>query len=101
MARKKPIKKDKLIGDQAVALAEYAAKALVAGEQLRIKTRAVERFPMDGNERATVAELPALAAKLKKKLSKKDGSFTVAEVASMVMAAAESFMDSEPQQQVA
>ena len=98
MARKNATKKQ--LADQVVALAEYAAKALVAAEQLRIKTKAVERFPLD-DERATLAELPALAAKLKKKLAKKDGSFTVAEVASMVMAAADSFLEAEPKQQVA
>jgi Plasmid pRiA4b ORF-3-like protein len=101
MARKKPAKKSKLIADQAVALAEYAAKALVAAEQFRIKTKAVERFPLDADEQATVAELPSLPAKLKKKLLKKDGTFTVTEIASMVMTAAESFMDAEPKQQVA
>jgi hypothetical protein len=104
MARKKPTgtsMKAKPIADQAAPLAEHAAKALVAAEQLRIKTKAVERFPLDEGERATVAELPALAAKLKKKLLKKDGSFTVAEVASMVMTAAGSFVGAEPQQQVA
>jgi hypothetical protein len=104
MARKKqsrPTKQAKLIADQAVALAEYAAKALVAAEHLRIKTKAVERFPLDEDERATVAGLPALAAKIKKKLAKKDGTFTVAEVAGMVMAAAESFVDAEPEQQLA
>src|SRR5690348_988367 len=72
MARKKqtsPAEKAKLIADQAAALAEYAAKALVAAEQLRIKTKAIEHFPLDDDERATVAELPALAAKLKKKLA--------------------------------
>jgi hypothetical protein len=104
MARKKQTntaKKTKLISDQAAALAEYAAKALVAAEQLRIKTKAVEQFPLDDGERAMVAELPALPAKLKKKLPKKDASFTVAEAASMVMAAADAFLDAEPQQQVA
>ena len=101
MARKKQTQKAKLIADQAAALAEYAAKALVAAERLRIKTKAVERFPLDDDERATVAELPALPAKLKKKLLKMDGSFTVAEVASMVMAAADSFVDAESPQQVA
>src|SRR5262249_30837213 len=69
-------------------------------EQLGIKAKAVERFPLDDDERATVAQLPALAAKLKKKLAKNDDFFTVAEVASMVMTAAESFVDAEPQQQV-
>jgi len=68
MARKKQTQKAKLIADQAAALAEYAAKALVAAEQVRINTKAVERFPLDDDERATVAELPALAPKLKKKL---------------------------------
>lgn len=101
MASKKPITKAKLIADQAASLAEYAAKALVAAEQLRIKTKAVERFPLDEAERAYVAEFPAVASTLKKKLAKPNGSFTVAEVASMVIAAADSFADAEPQQQVA
>src|SRR5438128_1211428 len=35
-------KRDKLIADQAVALAEFAAKVLIAAEQLRIKTKPVE-----------------------------------------------------------
>jgi len=99
MARKKSTKKP--FANQAVTLAEYAAKALIAAELLGIKTRAVERFPLDYGERATVAALPALAAKVKKKLGKEGGSFTVAEIASMVMAAADSFVDGEPQQQVA
>jgi hypothetical protein len=100
MARKKPTKMAKLIADQAVNLAEYAAKALVAAEQLRIKAKAVERFPLDAEARANMVELPALPAKLKKKLPKMDTPFTVAEVANMVMAAADSFVDAEPRQQI-
>jgi hypothetical protein len=104
MARKKPTrstKKTKAIADQAIALAEYAETALVAAEQLRIKTTAVERFPLDENERATVAELPSLAAKLTKKLAKEGGSYTVAEVAGLVMAVVDSFVDAEPKRQLA
>jgi hypothetical protein len=104
MPRKKqtdPTKRAKLIADQAVALADYAAKALVAAEQLRIKTKAMEGFPLTEDERATVAELPALAAKAKKKLARKSSTFTVAETASVVMALADSFLDAEPKQQVA
>jgi hypothetical protein len=104
MARKKPTRstrKTKAIADQVVALAEYAATALVAAEQLGLKAKAVERFPLDESERKTVADLPALAARLKKKLVTEDASFTVAEVASMVMSAADAFPDAEPQQQVA
>src|SRR5215831_11027029 len=97
MARKKSTKRQ--LADQAVALADYAAKALIAAEQLRIKTKGVERFPLDADERATVAELPALAAKLKQRLTKEDASFTVAEVASMVLATAEAFVDVDPSQQ--
>jgi hypothetical protein len=99
MARKKQprtTKKTKAIADQAVALAEYAGTALVAAEQLGIKAKAVERFPLDDNERKNVADVPSLPVKLKKKLAKKDGSFTVAEVASMVMSAADAFSDAEP-----
>jgi hypothetical protein len=42
MARKKPTTTD--LTTQSVALAEFAAKALVAAEQLRIKKKAVESF---------------------------------------------------------
>ncbi len=103
MARKKQTrttKKTKAIADQGVALAEYAATALVAAEQLGIKAKAVEEFPLSEEERTAVAHLPALAAKLKKKLVKTDGPYTVAEVAGMVMAIAESLVDAEPKQQV-
>jgi hypothetical protein len=99
MARKKSTKKQ--LAGQAVALAEYAAKALAAVEQLGIKTKAVKAFPLDDDERAAVADLPSLPAKLKKKMPKKGGSFTVAEVAGMVMAAADSFVDAQPNKQVA
>ncbi len=94
-------KQTKPIADQALALAEYAAKALVAAEQLRIKSKTVEGFPLDEAERTTVAGLPAFAAKIKRKLAKKDSTFTVVEVAGMVMAAAGAFVDAEPGQQVA
>jgi hypothetical protein len=104
MARKKQTrttKKTGAIADQAVALAEYAATALVAAEQLGIKATAVEAVPLSDEEGAIVAHLPSLAAKLKRNLVKKDGSFTVAEVASMVIALAESVVGAEPKQQVA
>ena len=76
MARKKLIsgsKKTKLIADQAIALTEYATKALVAAEQLRITTKSVEDFPLQAPERTTLARLPALPAKIKKKMAKKEG----------------------------
>ena len=94
-------KKAKMISDQAVQVAEWAAQALVAAEQLRIKTKPVERFPLQESERAVLALLPTIPAKLKKKLVKKDVEFTVAEVASMTMAVAGSLPEAEPRQQVA
>ena len=96
MARKKPSAKH--LTDLAAATAEYAAKALIAAEQLRVKTKAVERFPLNGHERATRAQLLAMPAKVKKKLAKKGSSFTVAETAGIVMAVADSFPDAEPKQ---
>ena len=50
--------------------------ALVAAEQLRIKTRAIEQFPLEEPELAMVARLPALPAKIKTKLAKKNAVTT-------------------------
>lgn len=94
-------KSAKMVSDQAVQLAEWAAQALVAAEQLRIKTKPVEHFPLQENERAVLALLPSMTPKIKKKLVKQDAEFTVAEVASMAMAVAESLPEAEPRQQVA
>jgi hypothetical protein len=96
MAGKKRPTKAKMGPDQAVALAEYAARTLIAAEKLRIKTKTVAQFPLDAVERATVADLPTLPAKIKKK---PDGPFTVAEVASMLRASAESLPGTEPKLQ--
>jgi hypothetical protein len=102
MARKKLVsgsKKTKLIADQAIALADYATKALVAAEQLRITTKSVEGFPLQARERTTLARLPALPAKIKEKMAKKDSGFSIAEVASMGIAVADSLVEAEPRQQ--
>ena len=90
----------KLMSDQAVSLAEYAARALVAAEELRIKGKAVEGLSLKVIERTALAELPSLPAKVKKKLGKSDADFTVAEVAGIMMAVAEAFVDAEPRQQL-
>lgn len=81
---------------QSVALAEFAAKALVAAEQIGIKKKPVESFPLDHAERAGAAELPALSTNIKKKLAKKTASFTVADTASIVMAIADALLEGEP-----
>ena len=93
-------KKPKLLADQAVALAEYAARALVAAEQLRIKGRPVEGLRLLEGERAALTVLPNLPPKCKKTLANPDAALTVAEVAAVTMAAAEALPDAEPKQQV-
>jgi hypothetical protein len=94
------VERAKLMSDQAVALAEYAAKALVAAEELRIKGNAVEGLSLKVDERSALAALPSLSSKLKKKLPTAVASFTVAEVAGLTMAVAEAFIDAGPKQQI-
>ena len=98
MAKHKPTKTD--LSAQAVALAEFAAKALVAAEQLGIKKKAIQDFPLDEAERAIATDLPGLSATLRRKLKTKTGTFTVADTASIVLAVAESLLEGEPLQQL-
>ena len=88
------------VTDQAVSFAEYAARALVAVETLRIKGKAVEGLSLKKDDRSALAVLPSLSAKHKKNLTKPDADFTVAEVAGILMAVAEAFVDAEPKQQI-
>ena len=90
----------KLIAEQATRIAERAAQALIAAEQLGIKQDKVDGVLPQEAERAVVAVLPAVPPKLKKKVLKQDAEFTVAEVAGMTLAVAESLLDAEPVQQV-
>lgn len=100
MARKKPTTTAKQLANQAAALAEYAAQALATAELLRVKTKSVGDFPLDGHERATAADLESVSPRLRKKLAKIGAAFTIAEVAGLVMSFAESFLDAPPRQQV-
>jgi hypothetical protein len=94
LARKKTTPAD--LTTQSVALAEFAAKALVAAEQIGIKKKPVEVFPLNYSERAITAELPSLSTTIKKKLAKKASTFTIAETASIVMAIADAILEGEP-----
>lgn len=98
MAKKKPVTTD--LNDRSVALAEFAAKALVAAEQIHVKKKPNQVFPLDDAERAIAADLPGISATLKKKLKTKTGTFSVADTASIVMALAESLLDGEPLQRL-
>lgn len=89
-------KKAKLINEQAEGLANYAATVYMAADQLQIKTDPVQGFPLDEDERVTLAEVSALPASLKMRLAKESSDFTVVDATSMLMAISESFPDAEP-----
>lgn len=98
MAKHKPTAAD--LTAQSVALAEFAAKALVAAEQLAIKNKPVEDFTLDHSERAVAADLPGLSTTLKRKLKKQEATFTIADTASIVLALAEALLEGEPLQRL-
>src|SRR5438132_9397204 len=93
--------KSELLADQAIALAEYAAKALVTAARLGIASKSVSGLRLQEGERAVLAVLSTLPAKAKKKLAKPDANFSVAEIANVTMAVAEWFPEAEPKQQTA
>lgn len=98
MAKQKSTDTD--LSAQSVALAEFAAKALIATEQLGIKKRVVDGFSLDAAEGVIAADLPGLSATVKRKLAMKDSNFTVADTASIMMALAESLLDGQPLQRL-
>jgi hypothetical protein len=102
-AIKKPLgkaEKPRLFNEQAAALAKNATLAYLDADERGVKNKTVEQFPLDGDERATVAALPVLPAILKKKLEKKV-ALTVVDVISFVVVISESFADAEPKKQMA
>lgn len=94
-------KKAKLISDQVVQVAEWAAQALVAAEQLRIKTKPLEHFSLAPAQRDVLLLVPGISKSIRNRLLKDNSSFTVAEVASMIMAMAEDLPDGDAGKQVA
>jgi hypothetical protein len=86
---------------QAVEIAEWVAKALVAAEELGIKKNPLEHFFLSPAQRDVLLLVPGLSNAIKRKLAKNESSFTVAEVASLTMALAEELPESKDQRQVA
>jgi hypothetical protein len=93
-------RKEQMISHEAVQIAEFAAQALVAANQLRIKTKPLDSFWLAPAQRDVLLLVPRVSKTIKKKLAK-EKPLSVAEVASMTMALAEDLPDGEPQQQVA
>ena len=83
----------KLIADQTVALAEWAARMLIGAEQLGIKERTVARFPLGWAERAVLLLFTAVDKKMLSKLETEKPSFTFVEVGGLLMAVAEALLD--------
>ena len=93
-------RKDKVIIDQAAQIAEFAAQALMAAEQLRIKTKTLENFWLAPGQQEVLLLIPSLSKTIKNKLAK-ERPLSVVEVASMTMAVAEDLPEGEAQKQVA
>ena len=94
-------RKERVISDQAVQIAEFAAKLLIAAEQLRIKTKPCDNFWLTPGQRDVLLLVPGISKTIKNKLAKDNASFTVSEVGSMTMALVEGLPDGEAQKQIA
>lgn len=92
--------KNRAISDQAVQIASWAAQALVAAEQLGIKKKPLERLQLAPSQRDVLLLVPGVSKAIKNKLAK-ESSFTVAEVAGMLMALAEDLTEGDARKQLA
>jgi hypothetical protein len=93
-------RKAKVISDQAVQVATWAAQVLVVAEQLGIKKQTIEHFQLAPAQRDVLLLVPGISKAIKNKLAK-DSSFTVAEVAGMTMALAEDLTEGDARKQLA
>lgn len=93
MARKKLIPTPV---EQAGLLIEFGKMALLVAEQLQAEEKSIKDFPLDEADLATLYNLFGLLPTLKKKVAKKDATFTVADTIGIVMALAKSLHEAEP-----
>ncbi len=87
--------KAKAIADQAVEIAQWAATALVAAEQLGLKNRPLQHFYLSPAQREVLLLVPGVSKTIMTKLAEEEASFTAAEVGGMMMAVAEEMPNSE------
>ena len=92
------MRRQKLIADEAVRLAEWAATMLIGAEQLGIKDKPVARFPLPWAERAVLLMFTGIDKKTLKKLEAENPILTVGEVGGLLMAVAEAMIDAPPLQ---
>ena len=93
--------KAKVISDQAVEIAQWAATALIAAKQLGLKDRPLEHFFLSPAQRDVISLVPGVSDTVKTKLAKKSATFTAAEVGGMMMAVAEELLDSDNKKRLA
>jgi hypothetical protein len=92
-------KRAALTTEWARKIAEWAAMALVAAEELRIKEKPLECFWLAPAQREVLLLVPGVAKTMKSRLSKDDPTFTFAEVAGMTMALADGLLGDDSHEQ--
>ena len=92
------IKSDKLIADEAIQLAEWAATMLIGAERLGIKDKPVARFPLLWAERAVLLLFTGIDKKTLKKLEAEKPKLTVGEVGRLLMVVATALLEAPPVQ---
>jgi hypothetical protein len=88
----KNAKKPTLIGDKVVEMAEWAAKLLIGAEQLGIKDKPVERFPLPWSELAFLLLFAPIDKKTLKKLEPENPKLTIGEIGGLLMLVAEAMI---------
>ena len=94
MAKKKQPASDH--AENCLALAEFAANALITAEYLGLDQKVVDDLSLDRLEREIVAQLPAITSSLKKKLAKSDSKFTVLDCGEIIFASSQFLTEDEP-----
>lgn len=87
--------------DQMTVVKDYAARVLATAEQLGISEKVVDELPLDPAERVIIMGLPAFPEALRNEFSNRDGRFTLAETANIVLAIADGLQDGEPLKRLA
>ncbi len=89
---------EKQLTEHVVRLTEWAAQVLIGAEQLGIKAKTVDRFPLLGVEGVLLLMPPTIDEKIQRKLAAKNPKFTVGEVGVLLMAVADAMLDAPPSQ---
>jgi hypothetical protein len=82
-------RQSRIVSVQAVQIAEWTGQALVAAKQMGIKRKPLAHFQLAPAQREILLLVPEMTNAVTKKLAKDDSSFTVSDVAGMILALAE------------